>query len=192
MQTKLTAQSKVGAELYKYMIRDMPGSFQPILNMQSPKNWYLEARYNYEEANTFSLFAGKTFSGGKVAEYSITPMAGYSIGTFTGLSLAVNTDVEWKSFYFSAQSQYSISSKTKDDSFVFSWSELGYSLSDHFFTGATLQYTHTICQTELEPGILAGVSFKDFEIPLYLFKPFQSERYFVLGVSYEFNFGRKK
>lgn len=162
-----------------------------MAHVRSPANWYGEIRYNYEDAKTFSLYAGKTFSGGKVAKYSITPMAGYSTGLFTGFSLGVNTDAEWRDFYFSAQSQYSFSSKTKADNFLFSWSELGYSISDHFFTGLSLQYTLTVCQAAVEPGIVTGVRFKNFEIPFYVFKPFRFERYFVLGLSYEFNLKKK-
>jgi len=191
MQLKASAQWTGEIEAYKYIGTGAEGSFQPLAHIRSPKNWYGEIRYNYEDARTISFYAGKTFEGGKLAEYSITPMAGYSAGVFTGFSLAVNTDAEWKRFYFSAQSQYSISTKTKEDSFLFSWSELGYTLTDHFFTGLSLQYTRTICQTALEPGFVTGLSFKNFEIPFYLFKPFRSALYFVLGVSYEFKVGKK-
>jgi hypothetical protein len=180
------------AEAYKYIGTGVEGSLQPLVHIQTPGNWYGEMRYNYEEARTLSFYAGKTFAGGKSATYTITPIAGYSTGIFTGLSLAVNTDVEWKRFYFSAQSQYSISTETKDDNFLFSWSELGYSISDHFFTGFSLQYTRTTGQTYLEPGIVTGLSFNNVEIPIYLFKPFQPGRYVVLGLSYEFTLGKKR
>lgn len=192
MQFNAPAQWTGEIELYKYIGTGGEGSFQPLAHIRSPNNWYGEIRYNYEDAQTLSLYGGKTFSGSKLVEYSITPMAGYSKGVFTGISLGVNTDAEWKKFYFSAQSQYSISSKTKEDTFLFSWSELGYSITDHFFTGFSLQYTRTICQTDLEPGIVAGICFKNFEMPFYIFKPLRSERYFVLGLSYEFNLGKKK
>lgn len=192
MQFKAPAQWAGEIELYKYIGTGAEGSFQPLAHIRSPNNWYGEIRYNYEDAQTLSFYGGKTFSGSKLVEYSITPMVGYSKGVFTGFSLAVNTDAEWGKFYFSAQSQYSISSKIKDDTFLFSWSELGYSITDHFFTGFSLQYTRTICQTDLEPGIVTGVCFKNFEIPFYIFKPLRSERYFVLGLSYEFNLGKKK
>ena len=180
------------AEAYKYLGVGAEGSFQPLVHIQTPGNWYGEMRYNYEEMKTLSFYAGKTFAGGKRFAYTITPMAGYSTGVFTGPSLALNTDIEWKSFYFSAQSQYSVSTETRDDNFLFSWSELGYSLTDHFFTGFSLQYTRSICQTDLEPGIVAGLSFNNFEIPIYLFKPFQPGRYLVLGLSYEFTLGNKR
>ena len=191
MQLNASAQWTGEIEAYKYIGTGAEGSFQPLAHISTSNNWYGEIRYNYEDARTFSLYAGKTFSGGKVVEYSITPMAGYSTGAFTGLSLAVNTEAEWKAFYFSSQSQYSISTKTKEDNFLFSWSELGYSITDNFFTGFTAQYTRTICQTYLEPGIVMGVRFKNVEIPFYVFKPFRRERYFVLGLSYEFNLGKK-
>ena len=115
MLMQLTASSQWTGKLeaYKYIGSESKGSFQPLAHIQTPGNWYGEIRYNYEEAKTFSFYAGKTFAGGKRAAYNITPMAGYSTGVFTGLSLAVNTDVEWNSLYFSAQSQYSVSNRNK-------------------------------------------------------------------------------
>jgi hypothetical protein len=53
-------------------------------------------------------------------------MAGYCIGKFTGLSLATNAEVEWKDFYLSTQTQYSLATKKDIANFFFSWSEAGY------------------------------------------------------------------
>ena len=127
-------------------------------------------------------------------------MAGYSTGRFTGLSLAINTDAEWKKIFLSSQTQYSLSIKKNDsliikknaDNFFFSWSELGYNFSDHFFAGLAMQYTCQAGENDFKPGFLAGLSFKNLSFPCYVFSPFHPGRYFVLGVNYEFNLSKKK
>lgn len=192
------AQNKIGAELYSYV--GTKPALQPILHIQSSGNWYAELRYNYEDAKTLSLCGGKTFSGGNKLEYNITPMAGYSTGHFTGLSLAFNAEAEWKAFYISSQTQYSIATKKNDsltvknnaENFFFSWTELGYTISDHFFAGLSMQYTRQAGSTIFEPGLLAGLTFKNLSFPFYVFSPFRPGRYFILGVNYEFSFKKGK
>jgi hypothetical protein len=186
------AQHAGKIEMYRYMANGVPSLLQPTAHFQSAKNWYIEGRYNYEDVQTFSLYVGKNISGGKDLEFSITPMIGYSIGKFNGVSLAGNLDLDWEGFYFSSQSQYSKSINTADDNFLFSWSEIGYSITDHVFTGISAQYTRQMGENYMEAGILAGVSLGKLEIPLYMFNPFRKNQNFILGLSYEFDLTRKK
>jgi hypothetical protein len=194
------AQWKAGIGQYIYSGMQLSGEIVPVCHIQTADNWYAELRYNYEEAKTLSLYGGKIFSGGNELQYSITPMAGFSTGRFTGISFAFNADAEWKNFFISSQTQNSLTVKKKDsiavkknaDSFFFSWSELGYNLSDHFFAGLAMQYTRQTGKNDFEPGFLAGLNFKNLSFPFYVFSPFRSGRYFVLGVEYEFNFKKKK
>jgi hypothetical protein len=158
------------------------------MHFQAKNNWYAELRHNYEDVNTVSLFAGKAFTGGNEVTFSIIPLLGYSIGKFCGPSLALNTETEWKKLFFSSQNQYSISTKVKKESFFFTWTEAGYSISEWLFTGITLQYTRLSAQNIFEPGLLAGLSFKNVSFPCYIFNPFQRKHYFVLGLNYEFSF----
>jgi len=197
-QLSLHAQDKIGAELYTYF--GVKPTIQPLVHFQANSNWYGELRYNYEDLKTVSLYGGKTFSGGSNFEYSITPMIGYSTGRFTGLSLAFNAEAEWKSFYLSSQTQHSIATKKNDPSsvkkseenFFFSWSELGYNIGDHFYSGLSVQYTRQAGENILEPGLLAGLNVKNFSFPFYVFNPFNAERYVIVGVSYEFNLKKRK
>lgn len=188
IQQMASAQSKLLLENYYY--KDM-NSIVPMIHVETSENWYAELRHNYEDAETFSLYAGKTFRHGNEAEFTITPLLGYAVGKFTGPSLALNMDIEWRGLFFCSQNQYSLSAKSREESFFFSWAETGYSFSDAFFTGITLQYTRLNGKNITEPGFLAGLSFRDISFPCYLFKPFHRDRYFVLGLNYEFNLKRK-
>jgi hypothetical protein len=187
----LTAQSKWLLETYYYKGKDI-SAVVPMLHVETKDNWYAEFRYNYEDKKTFSLYAGKIFTGGKALEYTITPLLGYSVGRFNGLSFATNAEAEWKDFFISTQTQYSLSVKTKEESFFFTWSEAGYEISPHFFTGLAIQYTRLSGQNDFEPGLLAGLSFKNISFPCYVFGPFHRDRYFVLGLNYELNLTKKK
>lgn len=185
------AQSKLGFDNYNYISQPGEAVFVPMFHLATKNNWYTELRYNYEDAQTISLFVGKILEGGDEIEYMLTPMAGYSAGRFTGLSLGMNTDAEWKDFTFSAQSQYSIAMKNNTNDFFFNWSELTYSINDRLFTGLAMQYTMQEKQESFEPGIVAGLSFNSISFPIYAFNPFRSNNYFVVGLNYEYKLGKK-
>jgi hypothetical protein len=185
-------QSKWMFENYNYIKQPGAAAFVPMLHFETKNNWYGELRYNYEDVRTISLFGGRTISGGKSVSYTLTPMFGVSAGQFTGLTSALNIDVEWRDFYVSVESQYSKTLKKDQADFFFNWSELGYSISEHVFTGLAVQYTREQDATYTEPGVFAGFSFGNVSIPFYAFSPFRSDRYFVLGVNVEYNLRKKK
>ena len=184
-------QGKAGIEQYSYSGLPLAEAIVPVYHIQSAKNWYGELRYNYEDAKTLSLYGGKTINGGQELEFTITPLFGFSVGRFTGLSLAANSEISWKRFYISSQSQYSAAIKKDSESFFFNWSELGYTVSPRFFSGLSMQYTSQAEQTSVETGVLAGLTFNKVSFPFYVFKPFQPGRYFILGIIYEYSFKKK-
>jgi hypothetical protein len=185
-------QAKSGVENYNLLSSGNEYVWMPVFHHQAKNGIYTELRYNYEDLRTLSIYGGKTFAGGKKLQFNLTPMLGYSAGRFTGVSLAMNAEVEWKGFYFSSQTQYSMATKQSSDDFFFSWSESGYNISDNFFTGVAIQYTRQQGISEADPGFVAGINFKNFSIPAYAFNPFQPGRYFIVGLNYEFDFKKKR
>ena len=181
------AQSKWVIENYNYVGQPGLAVVVPMVHFETKKNWYAELRYNYEDNQTVSFFGGKTFTGGKRFEYSLTPLAGFSAGRFTGVSFGTNTDADWKNFYLSTQSQYSFGTKKDVADFFFSWSEIGYNISKNFFAGLAMQYTRQIDNNSFEPGFVAGFEIKNFSFPVYVFSPFRTGCYFVVGINYEYN-----
>jgi hypothetical protein len=192
MLPELSGQSKMGFENYNYLGKGSSGVFIPTLSFETRNNWHAELRYNYEDVKTVSVYAGKAFFGGKQLTYSITPMAGFASGTFTGLSLAANTDLEWKNIFLSAQSQYSMATRTGSTDFIFSWSELGYCISKNGFAGLALQYTRQEGTSVTEPGLFAGLEFGNLSLPVYVFRPLHAERFWVVGLTYEMNLNKKQ
>lgn len=186
------AQSKCVIENYNYVGQPGTGSIVPMIHFETNKNWYAELRYNYEDDQTISFFGGKSFKGGNDFEYTITPLVGFSVGNFTGVSLANNIESSWHKFYLSSQTQFSVATKATAQNFFFTWSEIGYTITKHFFSGLAVQYTIEKLLQSFEPGVVVGLEAGNFSFPLYIFSPFKSDRYVVAGVNYQFNIKRKK
>jgi hypothetical protein len=189
---KASAQWKGGIEQYNYINARTAGNFVPVLHIQSSKNWYAEMRYNYDNDQTGSLYVGKELSGGNRWNYSITPMIGASIGNFKSIAVANKTELENKKFFVSIEAQYNQALNNDQSSFFFTWSEVSFNFSKWFFSGAAVQYTLQQGAEDFEPGIIAGISFKNISIPVYVFSPFRSNTYLVIGLNYEYNLKTKK
>ncbi|MDZ4808737.1 MAG: hypothetical protein SGI96_10750, partial [Bacteroidota bacterium] len=185
-------QAKSGIENYNLLSQSSGYVWMPVAHYQSAKGIYAELRYNYENIETVSFYGGKRFEGGKAFSFALTPMAGISFGRFSGVSLATNAEAEWKKFYLSSQTQYSMATKPGVDDFFFSWSEIGYNLTENIFGGAAIQYTLQQGEKIAETGFVVGLSSKNLSIPVYVFSPFKMGRYFVVGLNYEFDFKKKR
>ncbi|NOT52259.1 MAG: hypothetical protein HOP10_13385 [Chitinophagaceae bacterium] len=185
------AQAKGGVENYNFLSQGEDHIWMPVLHYEAKKGMYAELRYNYEDVKTFSVFGGKIFSG-KDNSLSVTPMIGFSIGQFTGVSVAANVSAERNNFFLSSETQYSIGAKKSSGNFLFNWSEIGYSISPNLFAGLSFQYTLQDGAGDPDPGLMAGISLKNFSIPVYVFNPFKKDQYFVLGLNYEYQLKKRK
>jgi hypothetical protein len=187
-------QSEVTLEQYHIINTGQPSMYMPVMHYQHAKNWYAEARYNYEDAETFSLYLGRAFTGEKNSlNYSIVPMLGGSMGRWQGISTGLNIDIDLNNFFFSSQSQYSRSTSLYGDYFVYNWSEVGYQSLKWLYAGLSMQHTHDrFIGNDLQPGFMVGFTFNRFTIPLYTFKPFNNSRNFIVGVTMEWKSKKKR
>ncbi len=186
------AQAKSGMENYNLLAKGQDYCWTPVLSYEASSGFVTQLRYNYEDLKTISFFAGKKMTTGKSGGLEIAPMLGISAGTFAGVSLACNTEAEGKRFYFSSEMQYSKSTKKGINDFFFTWSEAGISVGDYFFGGAAMQLTLEARDTDLQPGLVAGLSFGRLTLPLYVFRPFSAGQWFLAGVNYEFQCHKKR
>ena len=188
-----TAQSKTAIEQYHVVGNNRTYTPIAIAHYQNNKKWYAEGRYNYEEQNTFSLYIGKTFSKKKKLSYGVTPLIGGAIGNFNGISTGMNMDLDYRNFFFSSQSQYSFSTEQTLDNFFYNWSELAYQPLGWIYGGVSIQHTRlNKSQNSFEKGILVGFSFGNFTLPVYIFDPLNKTRYFIVGLSLEWERQGKK
>ncbi len=187
VSAEMHPQAKSGLENYNLLDQGHQYTWMPVFHYETRKGDYAEIRYNYEALNTISVFGGRSISGGRSFQFNCTPMLGFSFGGFSGISLAANAEGEWNNLYISSQSQYSIAIRAVNSDFFFNWSELCYSIADRYFFGGAIQYTLGNGIHELDPGLVAGVNFKNISIPFYIFRPFSAKGYYILGVNFQYN-----
>ncbi len=183
MQLNVMAQSTKTVETYNILTSGNEYLWMPVVHYKGKKNFYAEARYNYEDVNTASLYAGRSFSGGKKLEFTVTPMAGVVFGKYNGISTAVNSEADYRGLNFSSQIQYTINTNNNMENFFYNWAEVSCSFFKKLYAGISIQQTLiTKGRFTTEPGLLLGFSAGKFTIPLYLFNPVSKQKSLVLGL----------
>jgi len=188
----VAAQGKSGVENYNQFSKGKQYLWMPVVHYQAKKGLYTEMRYNYDDIHTFSFYGGKEMTGGKHLEYTVIPMIGFSVGDFESIAAATKMEFGYHNLFMSAEIQYNHALKNEQTSFFFTWPEIGVDISDFFFAGIAAQYTIDGNISSFEPGIMAGINFKNLSIPFYMFNPFKSNNYLVIGLNYEYNLKIKK
>ncbi len=180
------AQAKGGIEQYQYLGKGTANAIVPVLHFQNSKGWYAEARYNYDENNTFSLLGGRSFQLDKNGFSSIVPMIGISFGDFEGITVAANYTYERGFFFFNSQSQYTFSTNSTYQNFFFNWSEIGIQPKNWIFGGLSVQYIkEQSYKNRVDPGIVIGFNWKTVSFPMYVFKNPNNEYFCILGLIWE-------
>jgi hypothetical protein len=180
------AVAQIGFEQYYYGQRNKPTTVVPILHFQNNRNWYGEARFNYEQLSCFSMYAGKNFYKKRDRfSYSLTPIAGAVIGKYKGGSAGILVNLEFGDLFFSSQSQFTFSRNAENEDFVFSWAELGYQRMKWLYVGLSVQHTRYIrnSSTSVDTGAMIGFNIGKLSFPLYCFNILSYNRYFVLGIN---------
>ena len=190
---KTEAQASAGFEQYFYTDKTGIPVVVPVIYFQNDHNWFVQSYINYEQLHTFSLCIGKTFSEQDEFSYSVTPMIGAVLGSLKGGVLALNTEMRYKNFLFTAQSHYVFSSKNVESDLLNSWMEMGYQVIGHVFMGVSMQATvFNAVNKQLETGVFIRFSVKKWNFPIYCFNPASDNRYLILGVAREFSLRAKK
>ena len=89
---------------------------------------HLEARYNYENLKTGSLWTGYNFVAGRALVFQATRMFGVVLGKTTGIAPGYELSFTYKRLELFSEGEYVCNTKDKHGSFFYSWNELKYSL----------------------------------------------------------------
>jgi hypothetical protein len=147
---------------------------------------HLEARYNYEDLDTGSLWAGFNLDGGGTVSWELTLMAGAAFGATDGIAPGYRGVLYWKAFDLWSEGEYLFDSGDRADNFSYTWTELAWSRA-WFRTGVAVQRTR-VYQTdaEVERGGFAGGTWSAMEASVYLFEPGSDKAAVMLlaGVSF--------
>lgn len=186
MQLNTAAQSTKTVENYSILNPGNEYVWMPVVHYKGRKNFYAEARYNYEDVNTASIYAGYNFKGGKKMEFTVTPMTGVVFGKYSGVSTAVNTEIDYKGFNFCSQLQYTTNTKNNMENFFYNWAEMSHSFLKKIYGGISIQQTMLYKnRMTTEAGLLLGFSSGKITVPLYVFSPLSKQKSVTLGLIVE-------
>jgi hypothetical protein len=169
-----------------YIVPDEDGYASPTF--YADRSWlHLEARYNYEDLRTGSLWIGRNFSVGHKLVLNLTPMIGGVFGRTTGIAPGLEGSLTYKKIQFSVANEYVFDTKAKSGNFYYAWPQLTYSPWEWFSVGVVEQRTkayHTGLDTQR--GFLVGFSHKNTEFTTYIFNLGWASPTVVLEVGYNF------
>ena len=168
--------------VYAYVVPDDGDYLQPTL-IANKGDLHLEARYNYEDRNTASLWIGWNYKGGNEWAWRITPMLGYAFGDSEGIAPGYRGAVDWKRFEFYSEGEYLVGTDSDTDNFFYSWTELTWSPVDAFRVGLVSQHTHAYnSDRDIQRGFLFGLSLKRVQVTATVLNPDQ-DSIVIVGAS---------
>jgi hypothetical protein len=148
---------------------------------------HLGARYNYEDKETGSLWAGYNFSAGDSVELAMTPMVGAVLGKTGGIAPGYLASLTWKRVELSTEGEYVFDLRDQSGSFFYSWMELSYSPREWWRAGLAAQRTkayHT--NLDIQRGVLLGFSIKRIVFTTYIFNAGWTDPTVVLSLGFHF------
>jgi len=174
------------ASAYYFFVPHTHGYVQPTFT--ADRDWlHLEARYNYEDQNTASVWAGYNFSGGKKLEWEITPMIGGVFGDANGVAPGYKGSLTWGNFELYSEGEYVFDTNESSDSFFYNWSELTYSPTHWFRFGVVAQRTRAYdTDRDIQRGLLVGFTYKRLDFSAYVLNPDESDPVVAIAARLDF------
>jgi hypothetical protein len=171
---------------YYYLIPNSQNILS-LLGYADHKSLHLEARYNYEDLNTASVFAGWRLEAGKNVEFAATPMIGGIFGQTNGFAPGLELELSYKKFDFYSETEFVIVPENSENNYVYTWLELAITPFEHFRTGLSVQRTKLYKgEFDLQRGFLAEYSFWKMTTGVYYFDPFTSGNFLIFSLKMEF------
>jgi hypothetical protein len=149
---------------------------------------HIEARYNYEAIDSGSLFAGWKFSGGEKITYELTPILGVVFGSKEGIAPGFEASISYGIVDFYTETEYVHDLDVREDSFTYSWNELGFSPLEWLRFGLASQRT-LIYQSDrdIQRGFFAQVKYRKATFGIFDFNPDDSCSHFIIySLGFEF------
>jgi len=165
-----------------YALPDEDDFAQPTLRADRGR-LHLEARYNYEDRESTSFFAGGTFEIGAKTKLALTPMLGGLVGRTDGVVPGFEADLTAGPFAAYAEAEYVLDLGDSASSYFYLWSELSVWPTGWLRAGVVTQRTR-VYQTDrdIQRGLLFGVSLRRVEATVYFFNPGADDHFAVVSV----------
>jgi len=174
-QTDEPVEWSFSAAAYVYFVPDDSNYVQPTVTADHGR-LHLEGRYNYEDRETGSVWAGYNFSGGETVAWEFTPMFGGVFGNTVGVAPGYKGSLSWRKLEFASEGEYVLDAGDASESFFYNWSELTIAPVEWWRIGLGTQRTR-VYQTEhdVQRGLVVGFSYKSVDAALYVFNPDDSK-----------------
>lgn len=171
---------------YTFLAQHARDYTNPIFT--ADRDWlHLEARYNYEDLKTGSVWLGYNLSTGSNLTFEVTPMLGGVFGNITGLAPGYTITVDYKTLEFSMQGEYFFDVGASSNDFFYTWSELSDSPVEWFRIGVAIERTQASgSNSDFQLGPLIGFKYKDMALTTYWLSAGADEAKFVFAVSVNF------
>jgi len=169
-----------------YIVPNEDGYVSPTFS--ADRDWlHLEARYNYENLRTGSLWIGYNFEAGKKLVLDVTPMIGGVFGRTTGIAPGCEASLTYKKFELYIANEYVFDTGSRSGNFYYSWPQLTYSPLSWLRVGLVAQHTKAYqTSVDIQRGFLVGFNYKKAEFTTYVFNVGESAATAVLEVGYTF------
>jgi hypothetical protein len=169
-----------------YIVPDDQSYASPTFSADK-QHLHFGARYNYEDRETGSLWAGYNFEIGKKVVLQATPMIGGVFGRTTGIAPGYLASLSWRKTELSTEGEFVFDTRDSVGSFFYSWMELSYSPLQWWRAGIVAQRTkayHT--GLDIQRGILVGFSHRGVDFTTYVFNAGWTTPTVVQSVAYSF------
>jgi hypothetical protein len=148
---------------------------------------HLELRYNYEDIDTGSVWAGYNFSAGTDLTVDFTPMIGVVAGDTDGLAPGYELTLTYGKFELYTEGEFLFDVEESSDSFFYTWTELSFAPVDWFRFGLVIQRNKTSdTHFDIDRGLLLGLSHDNLSFTAYLFNLGWDDPMVVLAFGIEF------
>jgi hypothetical protein len=148
---------------------------------------HLEARYNYEDRNTASVWVGHRFQLGKAVKFVFVPMGSLVFGNTNGMAPGLEMEIIYKKFDFYSEGEYVLDFSSRENNFFYNYSELAIRPINALRTGIMTQRTRLFeSPRELERGIFAEYYFGRFRLGAFYFNPFAPDNFWIASASVDF------
>ncbi|MGH9868571.1 MAG: hypothetical protein ACREAA_10465 [Candidatus Polarisedimenticolia bacterium] len=148
---------------------------------------HLEARYNYEDRYTGSLFGGWTFEGGSTLEWEAIPMVGAVVGAIDGIAPGLTLTLSWKQVSLYSENEYVFVLADHTENFYYNWSELTWDPLDWLSAGVATQRTRVYeTDRDIQRGLMVRFTWSRYSATGYWFNPGGDDHFGILSFAAEF------
>jgi hypothetical protein len=185
--TKAAEENKWSFSLsaYAYLLPHDHDYVQPTFTADRDR-LHFEARYNYEDLDTTSVWLGYNLSIGDELKVDFTPMIGGVFGRTHGVAPGYELTLGWRRIELYSELEYVIDSDDSSESFLYTWTELTYAFTDWLRAGVVIQRTKAYeADVDIQRGLMAGVTYNSLDFTVHVLNP-DEDPIFVLGIGYEF------